>query len=81
MAIDPLLITTKRVGELPLGLPLLESKIPHEIGSDLNYMTIQQMINFLQPYIGTFQHEVKILHVDSAYITANFESSGLGKTI
>jgi hypothetical protein len=79
--IDPNLITTIRTGELPPNPPTLESKIPHELGTDLNFMTVVELVAFLQPYIGTFQHEVKILHVDSAYISDNFDGTGLGKNI
>ena len=35
--INPNDITTVRVGELPPNIPTLESKIPHELGTNLNY--------------------------------------------
>ena len=79
--IDPDLITTVRVGELPTGSLGLSSKIPHEIGTDLFRATIQDLVTFLQPYIGTFQYEVKQLDVTTSYITNNFDSSGLGTNI
>ena len=79
--INPNDITTVRVGELPPNPPTLESKIPHELGVDLNYFTIQQLITFLQPYVGVFQYETKRLAVNQAYITDNFDETGLGKNI
>jgi len=81
MAIDPNLISTVRVGELPVEAITLESKIAHEIGSDLNQATIQSLVTFLQPYIGTFQYEEKTLHVTTQYITDNFDVSGLGTNL
>ena len=79
--INPNDITTIRVGELPPNIPTLESKIPHELGADLNYFTIQQLITFLQPYVGVFQYETKRLAVNQAYITDNFDETGLGRNI
>jgi len=79
--IDPNLITTVRVGELPANNITLESKISHEIGADLNQATIQSLITFLQPYIGTFQFEVKQLDVTTQYITDNFDNTGLGTNL
>ena len=74
-------ITTVRVGELPPSHPTLESKIPHELGTDLNYFTITQLITFLQPYVGVFQYETKRLAVTQTYIDENFDETGLGKNI
>ena len=79
--IDPNDITTIRVGELPPNPPTLESKIPHELGTDLNYFTITQLIEFLQPYVGVFQYETKRLAVTQAYIDENFDETGLGRNI
>ena len=79
--INPNDITTIRVGELPPNPPTLESKIPHELGTDLNYFTITQLIEFLQPYVGVFQYETKRLAVTQAYIDENFDGTGLGRNI
>ena len=79
--INPNDITTIRVGELPPNIPTLESKIPHELGVDLNYFTIQQLITFLQPYVGAFQYETKRLAVVQSYIDENFDETGLGRNI
>jgi len=78
MAIDPNLVTTVRVGELPPVPPTLLSKVPHELGDVLNYYTIEQLVAFLQPYISTFQYEEKTLHVTTQYIIDNFDETGLG---
>ena len=78
MAIDPNLVTTVRVGELPPVPPTLLSKVPHELDNVLDYFTIQDLVNFIQPYIGTFQYEEKTLHVNTQYITDNFDATGLG---
>ena len=79
--INPNDITTIRVGELPPSPPTLGSKIPHELGTDLKYFTITQIIEFLQPYVGVFQYETKRLAVTQDYINENFDETGLGKNI
>jgi len=81
MAIDPNLITTQRVGELPVNTLSLTSKIPHEVGTVLSQATIQDLVTFLQPYMNAFQFEKKILVVDAQYIIDNFDETGLGKNI
>lgn len=78
MAINPNLVTTVRVGELPVESLTLESKIAHEIGATLNQSTVQDLVNLFQPYIGTFQYEEKTLHVNTQYIIDNFDGTGLG---
>jgi hypothetical protein len=79
--IDPNLVTTIRVGELPLEPFLLTDKIPHEVGVDLKSGTIQQLLDFLRPLVGKMQFEIVRLDVDAQYITDNFEPSGLGKNL
>ena len=76
--INPNDITTVRVGELPSAAFSLTDKIPHEVGVDLKQGTIQDLITFIAPLIGAVQFEVKTLHVNSAYIAANFDGTGLG---
>ena len=51
--IDPNQITTVRVGELPPSNFNLTDNIPHEIGTDLNRGTIQQLADFIGEYLGT----------------------------
>lgn len=78
MAINPNDITTIRVGELPSAAFSLTDKIPHEVGTDLKRGTIQELIDFITPFIGAIQFQVITLHVNSAYIAANFDVTGLG---
>lgn len=78
MAINPNDITTVRVGELPSAAFSLTDKIPHEVGVDLKQGTIQDLITFITPFIGAIQFQVITLHVNSAYIAANFDGTGLG---
>lgn len=78
MAINPNDITTIRVGELPSSPFSLTDNIPHEVGVDLKKGTIQDLIDFISPFIGSIQFQVITLHVDEAYIAANFDVTGLG---
>lgn len=87
MAIDPDLITTVRVGELPVNPITLTSKIAHEVGDILSQATIQELVTFLQAQTVAQQYEVKTLRPPGdglAYINANFDmaigsTQGLGK--
>lgn len=78
MAIDPSLINTLRVGELVPAALSLTDNIPHEIGTDLRRCTIADLVAFLTPLVGAMPYEVRTFHVNSAYITDNFDSTGLG---
>lgn len=80
MAIDPNLITTASVGELPAAPPLLMSLLAHETVSDnlLKQMTIQQLVDLIAPLVSAIQYQIITLHVDSTYIEDNFDASGLG---
>jgi len=51
--IDPLEITTVRVGQLPNEPFGLTDKIPHEIGSDLKQGTVQGLADTIGAYLGT----------------------------
>lgn len=79
--IDPNLITTKRVGELPTSVFSLTDKIPHEVGVDLKSGTIQQLLDLLRPLVGKLQFEVVRMSVTTQYITDNFDITGLGKNL
>lgn len=50
--IDPNEISTIRVGQLPTGTFALSNKIAHEIGSDLNQGSIEDLSIFIASYIG-----------------------------
>lgn len=88
MAIDPALITTVRVGELPINPITLTSKLAHEVGDILSQATVQGLVTFLQAQTTAQQYEIKVLRPPgdgSAYINANFDMSigstqGIGKT-
>jgi len=78
MAIDPSLITTIRVGELPVGSIELTSKIAIENDTDLNQTTFQDVVDFINTNANTFQYEIKDLWVSQTYIDDNFDITGLG---
>ena len=76
--IDPNLVTTTRVGELPTSLFSLTDLIPHEVGEDLKSGTIQQLLDLLRPLVGKLQFEVVRMSVTAQYIADNFDVTGLG---
>lgn len=78
MSINPADITTIRVGELPVGGIDLTSKLPVENGTDLEQITGQDLVDFVNTNANTFQFEVKDLWVNQTYIDDNFDGSGLG---
>lgn len=51
--INPDNISTVRVGQLPPSDFNLTDKVPHEVGTELNQGTIQQLADFIANYIGT----------------------------
>ena len=51
--IDPLEISTIRVGQLPSASISLTDNIPHEVGSDLRRATIEELSVFIATYVGT----------------------------
>ena len=78
MAINPSEITTIRVGELPIGDIELTSKIGVENGTDLQQVTGQDLVDFVNINATAFQFEIKDLWVSQAYIDDNFDVTGLG---
>jgi hypothetical protein len=78
MAINPADITTIRVGELPTGTISLTSKIAVENGTDLEQVTGQDVVDFINTNSNAFQFEVKDLWVNQTYIDTNFDATGLG---
>jgi len=76
--IDPNLITTTRVGELPIAPLSGTSKIPHEVGTDLKQATIQELIDLITPLVNAIQFQVIELDVTQQYIIDNFDGTGLG---
>jgi hypothetical protein len=82
MAINPSLINTIRVDQLPYADIIEESIIPHAIGEVLYKGFISDLIGYIRPLISTaFQYEIRDLWVDEVYAAANFEPNGLGKNI
>lgn len=81
--IDPLLTTTVRVDQLPPATPLLTDILPFETLSDsaLKKATFQDLVNFININSNALQFEVKTLLVNQSYITANFETTGIGKNL
>jgi len=78
MAINPAEITTIRVGELPVGTIDLTSKIGVENGTDLQQVSGQDLVDFVNINANAFQFEIKDLWVSQAYIDDNFDETGLG---
>jgi len=78
MAINPAEITTIRVGELPVGSITLTSKLAVENGTDLEQVTGQDVVDFINVNSNAFQFEVRDLWVNQAYIDTNFDGTGLG---
>jgi hypothetical protein len=78
MAINPANITTIRVGELPTGTITLTSNIPVENATDLEKITGQDLVDFININSNAFQFEIRDLFVNQAYIDTNFNETGLG---
>jgi len=78
MPINPAEISTIRVGELPVGSIGLESKLAVENGTDLEQVTGQDLVDFVNTNSNAFQFEVRDLYVNQAYIDDNFDVTGLG---
>jgi hypothetical protein len=79
--IDPNLITTKSVGELPTSPLTVDSVIPHELTGDLYQGTIQQLLQLLRPLVGKLQFEIVQLDVNTQYVLDNFDETGLGRNL
>jgi hypothetical protein len=81
MALDPALLSTLRVGELPPALFSLTDNLAHEVGTDLKKGTVQELINLVAPLVSALQFQVIELDVPTSYITANFDNTGLGTNL
>lgn len=81
MAIDPLLITTIPANELPIADITDESIILHAIGEVLYRTSLLDLAKNVKTTINYAPYEVKTLWVDNNYISANFETNGLGKNL
>lgn len=78
MAINPSEITTVRVGELPTGTITVDSKLAIENGTDLEQISGQDLVDFVNTNSNAFQFEVRDLWVNQTYIDTNFDGTGLG---
>lgn len=78
MAINPAEITTIRVGELPTGTITLTSNLAVENGTDLQKITGQDLVDFINVNSNAFQFEIRDLWVNQTYIDTNFTGTGLG---
>tara|TARA_R110000782_G_scaffold52087_2_gene111891 strand:+ start:415 stop:951 length:537 start_codon:yes stop_codon:yes gene_type:complete len=81
MALDPALLSTLRVGELPPALFSLTDNLAHEVGTDLKKGTVQELVNLIAPLVSALQFQVIELDVTPSYIIANFDNTGLGKNL
>ena len=81
MALDPALLSTVRVGELPPEVFSLTDNIAHEVGTDLKRGTVQQLVDIIVPLVSALQFQVIELDVDASYLAANFDSTGLGTNL
>ena len=71
--IDPNLITTVSVGELPTGAISLTDKIAREKNDNTLYQgTLQELLDFFRPLVGKLAYEAVDLIVDNQYIIDNF---------
>lgn len=88
MAIDPALITTVQVSELPPASFIPESILAHQIGDILSRGTIQELVDYIRSQSVSFPYEIKFLRPPgngADYINENFDmtpgaTQGLGKT-
>lgn len=83
MAIDPSIISTVRVDELPIAPITPESIIPHSIDGILYQGTISEVVALI-PSATWKPYQVIILNVTDLYVDENFDinltaTSGLGK--
>ena len=74
MALDPALLSTVRVGELPPALFSLTDNLAHEVGTTLSRGTVQEFINLIIPLVSALQFQVIEMDVTNQYIIDNFDN-------
>lgn len=88
MAIDPNLVTTVQVSELPPATFVPESILAHQIGDILSRGTIQELVNYIRSESVSQPYETKFLTIPQSgateYIETNFDmtvgvNQGIGK--
>lgn len=86
MAIDPSLISTARVDQLPAAPITPTSILPHGVGTELKQGTVQEILDLVSALVATYKpYEVKLLAVTDLYVDTNFDmadgpTKGLGKS-
>lgn len=86
MAIDPSLISTARVDQLPAASITPSSILPHGVGTELKQGTVQEILDLVSALVATYKpYEVKLLAVTDLYVDTNFDmadgpTKGLGKS-
>jgi len=84
MSINPALINTVQVKDLPPNPISLTDNFPHEVGNTLSRSTIQELVDFIRSQSVSYPYEVKYIRApDAQYITDNFDmtpgaTQGLG---
>ena len=81
MALDPALLSTVRVGELPPASFSLTDNLAHEVGTDLTRGTVQELINVIIPLVSALQFQVIEMDVTAQYLSDNFDGTGLGTNL
>lgn len=89
MEIDPTLITTKQVSELPPNPLSPTSLFPHQVGDILSQVSMEQLLLYVRSQSFSQPYETKFLTlpqgIANAYINENFDMSngpnkGIGKS-
>lgn len=85
MAINPSLVNTVQVKNLPPNPLALSNNFPHEVGDELSRATIEDLVNFIRAQSASYPYEIKYIRAPNpAYITDNFDmtvgaTQGIGK--
>lgn len=89
MAINPALVTTVQVSELPPNPLSPTSLFPHQVGDILSQADIQQLVDYIRSQSVSLPYETKLLTIPQSeateYINTNFDmtigaTQGIGKT-
>lgn len=87
--IDPNLVTTVQVSELPPNALTPESLLAHQVGDVLSQISMEQLLEYVRSQSISLPYETKFLTIPQSeatdYISANFDmtigaTQGIGKT-
>ena len=81
MGLDPALLSSTRVGLLAPAAFSLTDNLAHEVGTELKRGTVQELVGLLAPLVTALQFQVIELDVNAAYISDNFDITGLGTNL